>query len=119
MPRVQIKQVDVSGLIESFPILPYASRLYVIEKEVERVGHLYVPETAKDKEMQTNEGWVIATGPDVDFCQPGDIVYYARYSGAWCTLNEIKYRVMNEEDLLGKYDDMKGDPYAGQDQQDG
>ena len=114
MPRMIIKEVDVPGLIDSFPIIPYGSRLYVVEKEVEQVGMIIVAQTSKDKEMQTNEGWVIAVGDEVEFCRPGDEIYYARYSGAWCTVGEQKFRVMNEEDILGKKDKFKEDPYAGQ-----
>lgn len=110
MPRVIVKEVDVPGVIESFPIQPYASRLYVVEKEVEQVGLIIVAQTSKDKEMQTNEGWVIAVGDDVTFCHPGDEIFYARYSGAWCVVGDQKYRVMNEEDILGK---KKEDFYAG------
>jgi co-chaperonin GroES (HSP10) len=110
MPRLEVKEVDVPGLIEKFPIIPFAARLFAVEKEVSRVGNLIVPQNSK--EMQTNEGWVIAVGPDVDFCKPGDVIYYAKYSGAWCEIDDVKYRVMNEEDLLGKYDPMKEGMYV-------
>ena len=113
MPRVIIKEVDVPGVIERFPIVPYASRLYVVEKEVDQVGLVIIPKTAHEKEMQTNEGWVIAVGDEVDFCRPGDEIYYARYSGAWCVIDDQKFRVMNEEDILGKRDKMKEAFYAG------
>lgn len=105
MPRVEVKEVDIPRIIEEFPIIPFAARLFAVEKEVSMVGNLYVPQGSK--EMQTNEGWVVAIGPDVEFCKPGDTIYYARYSGAWCEINDVKYRVMNEEDILGKYDEFK------------
>lgn len=114
--RVEIKEVDIPGIIEKFPVIPYAGRLYAVEKEVSRVGNLYVPQNSK--EMQTNEGWVVAIGPDVDFCQPGETIFYARYSGAWWEYNDVRYRVMNEEDILGKYDPMKEDPYQGEKEED-
>lgn len=110
MPKVTFKQVDVHGLIESFPIIPYGPRLYAVEKEVEQTGLIIVPDTAKDKEMQTNEGWVISVGDEVQFCQPGDEIVYARYSGAWFVVDDQKFRVMNEEDILGKR--IKEDFYA-------
>lgn len=102
MPRVILKEVDIPKVIEEFPVKPYGSRLYAVEKEVEQVGLIIVAPTTRDKEMQTNEGWVIAIGDDVTFCHPGDDIYYARYSGAWCVVGEQKFRVMNEEDILGK-----------------
>lgn len=110
MPRLEVKEVDIPGLIEKFPIIPFSARLFAVEKEVSRVGNLYVPQNSK--EMQTNEGWVVAVGPDVEFCKPGDVIYYAKYSGAWCEIDDVKYRVMNEEDILGRYDTMKEEPYA-------
>ena len=112
MPRVVIKEVDVPGVIEVFPIKPYGQRLYCVEKEVEQIGLIIVAQTSKDKEMQTNEGWVIAVGDEVEFCQPGDEVFYARYSGAWCVVDDQKFRVMNEEDILGKRDKLKEEMYA-------
>ncbi len=112
MPEIRFKKVDVQGLIESFPMMAYAQRLFAVEKEVEQSGLIIVPDTAKDKDMQTNEGWVVAVGPEVEFCQPGDEIIYARYSGGWCIINEQKYRVMNEEDILGKKDTFKEEPYA-------
>ena len=112
MPEIKFKKVDVQGLIESFPIIPYGQRLYAVEKEVEQSGLIIVPDTAKDKEMQTNEGWVVAVGPEVEFCQPGDEIVYARYSGAWIVVGGQKFRVMNEEDILGKKNDFKEEPYA-------
>jgi co-chaperonin GroES (HSP10) len=107
MPRIQIKEVDIPGLVEQFPIIPYASRLYVVEKEIEKVGLIYITKNSRDNEMQTNEGWVVAVGNDVEFCEPGDVVFYGRYSGAWTTLGEQRFRVMNEEDILGKQDPFK------------
>lgn len=98
-----IKNVNVEDEIERFDLELYGQRVVVLEKEVEKVGSLFVPDTAKTKDMQTNEGWVLAVGPDVDFCQEGDVIYYARYSGAWFERGRGKrYRIMNEEDILGK-----------------
>ena len=102
MAEITFKKMDIPKLIEEFDIIPYGSRLYAVEKEVIQVGLIIVAPTSKDKEMQTNEGWVIAIGPAVDFCQPGDEIVYARYSGAWIVIGDQKYRVMNEEDILGK-----------------
>jgi chaperonin GroES len=100
--RQVIKEVDVEGVIAGFDLIPYGQRLVVVEKEVEQVGRLFVPETAKDREMATNEGWVVAVGNDVDFCSPGDVIYYGRYSGAKFERGEMRYRIMNEDDILGR-----------------
>lgn len=103
---VKIKDINVAEEIAKFPFIPYESRVFVVEEEIEQVGGLYVPPSARDNgEMQTNIGWVVGVGPDVLFCVPGDRIYYGRYSGA--LVMEKKYRVMNEKDILGKFKDAR------------
>jgi len=100
--EVEYAAVDVKKEIEEFPLVPSAGRIYVIQAEVEKAKGLWVPsDKRKDGEMQTNIGWVIAVASDVEFCKPGDRVFYGMYSGAW--VMDQKYRVMNEVDILGKF----------------
>ncbi len=98
-----VKKIDIQKEIADFPMIPYPERVFVIEEEIERTsGGLYVPHTSrKDGEMQTNIGWVVSIGEGVTFCKPGDRVFYGRYSGAWVL--DMKYRVMNEKDILGRF----------------
>ena len=99
-----IGQSEYKGLVEAmeaFTLEAFPTRIFVFEKKLpEKQGLIYIPETTK--EMVITEGVVIAVGQQVTFCKPGDVVFYARYSGAKCVWNEYEYRVMNEEDLLGK-----------------
>ncbi len=98
----ELAEVDVAKEIAEFPLVPYSQRVYVKEDEVLKFGRLFVPETSrKEGEMQTNAGTVLAIGQGVTFIKPGDKILYARYSGAW-VLGQ-KYRVMNEEDILGRF----------------
>jgi co-chaperonin GroES (HSP10) len=100
--EVEYKPVNIAQIIKDFPIVPYPGRVYVVQAEVEKSKGLYIPVSAqKEGEMQTNFGWVIACGDNVDFCKLGDKVFYGRYSGSWVL--DMQYRVMNEEDLLGRY----------------
>ena len=100
--KEEVEPINIHQEIADFPLVPYPERVYIIEEEVVRAGSLYVPKTArKDGEMQTNRGYVVAVGEGVEFCQPGDRVFYGRYSGAY--VMDAKYRVMNEKDLLGRY----------------
>jgi co-chaperonin GroES (HSP10) len=110
MPRIVIKEVDVPGVIAGFPVIPYGQRLYAVEKEIDKVGLVIIPSTPGENSMQTNEGWVIAVGGDVDFCIPGDEIFFGRYSGFRCVVGDQKYRVMNEEDILGK---LRGEEIGG------
>ena len=94
--------VDVEKEIAEFPLEPYPGRLYVIEDDVVSVGKIVVPQSSRQTgEMQTNRGVVIAVGEAVDFVKPGDRIFYGQFSGAW-VMNK-KYRVMNEEDILGRF----------------
>jgi co-chaperonin GroES (HSP10) len=102
----QIANIDIQKAIAEFPLIPYPERVYVVEEEIVKTsGGLYIPETSrKEGEMQTNTGWVVAIGDGVDFCQPGDRIFYGRYSGSW--VMDMKYRVMNEKDILGRYKEV-------------
>lgn len=95
---------EIKSLIDIFNYKPYDTRIIVKEIEIEKIGAIFIPEhSRKDGEMKTNEGYVIAKGDGVsEFTNKGDIVLYARYSGAWQEINGIRYRVMNEEDILAK-----------------
>jgi chaperonin GroES len=87
---------------------PLADRLVVepIEREELTASGIYVPETAKEKPQ---EGKVIAAGPgrrddegnripmDVN---EGDRVLYAKYGGTEVKLNDKKYLILKESDVL-------------------
>ena len=89
--------------IAEFDLVPYDDRIVVKELKVEQVGLIHMPDSA-DKEMRTNEGFVIAVGTNVSFVAVGDRVYYGMYSGTWIPRMGTKevYRLMNETDLLGR-----------------
>lgn len=98
----ELVAVDIAKEIAEFPLVPYPERVYVKEDEILKFGGLFIPETSqKEGEMQTNKGTVLAVGEGVTFIKPGDKILYARFSGAW-VLGQ-KYRVMNEEDILGRF----------------
>lgn len=93
----------------SIKIKPLGDRVIVspIEpKEVVR-GGIIIPDSAKEKPMQ---GKVVAVGPgalnkhgerlpmDV---KEGDIVLYGKYSGTEVKLDDEKYLIMHQEDILG------------------
>ncbi len=98
---MQYEQIDVEKEIKEFPLEPLFSRVYVKEYEATMFGGLYIPESVRDGTVQSNAGVILAVGDEVDVVKPRQIVYYGRHSGAWIRLNKEKYRVMNEEDLLG------------------
>ena len=87
---------------------PLADRLVVepIEREEMTVGGIYVPETAKEKPQ---EGQVVAAGPGrkdeagkrlpMDVAV-GDHVLYARYAGTEVKIDDKKFLILKESDIL-------------------
>jgi chaperonin GroES len=87
---------------------PLADRLMVepIEREDMTISGIYVPETAKEKPQ---EGKVIAVGPGrrddegeripMDVAE-GDRVLYAKYGGTEVKIEEKKYLILKESDVL-------------------
>jgi chaperonin GroES len=91
---------------------PLADRLVVEPTEREEVtaSGIYVPETAKEKPQ---EGKVVAAGPgrrDEDGervpmdVAVGDRVLYAKYAGTEIKLEDKKYLILKESDILAILD---------------
>ena len=92
----------------TFKLKPLADRLVVepIERDEVTASGIYVPETAKEKPQ---EGKVIAAGPGrkddqgeripMDVSE-GDRVLYAKYAGTEIKLEDKKYLILKESDVL-------------------
>jgi len=87
---------------------PLADRVVVepIEREEMTASGIYVPETAKEKPQ---EGKIVAVGPgrrdeDGDYVDMdvklGDRVLYAKYAGTEVKLEDKKYLILKESDIL-------------------
>jgi chaperonin GroES len=87
---------------------PLADRVVVepIERDEVTASGIYVPETAKEKPQ---EGKIVAAGPgrkDEDGeripmeVQEGDRVLYAKYAGTEIKLDDKKYLILKESDIL-------------------
>jgi chaperonin GroES len=92
----------------SLKLKPLADRVVVepIERDEVTASGIYVPETAKEKPQ---EGKVVAAGPgqkDEDGDRlpmdvaVGDRVLYAKYAGTEVKLEEKKYLILKESDIL-------------------
>jgi chaperonin GroES len=87
---------------------PLADRLVVepIERDEVTASGIYVPETAKEKPQ---EGKVLAVGPGrrddegkrvpMDVAE-GDRVLYAKYGGTEVKIEDKKYLILKESDVL-------------------
>lgn len=93
----------------SINIKPLGDRVIISPIEPKEVvkGGIIIPDSAKEKPMQ---GKVVAAGPgalnkkgerlpmDV---KEGDVVLYGKYSGTEVKLNDEKYIIMHQEEILG------------------
>jgi chaperonin GroES len=94
---------------KKFKLRPLADRVIVepLEQEEKTASGILLPETAKERPQ---EGLIIAIGPgrwDEDGKKRvemevalGDKVVFAKYSGSEIKLDEKKYLIMSEKDIL-------------------
>ena len=84
-------------------IRPLADRVLIEPKEAETktAGGLYIPDTAKEKPQQ---GKVVAAGPgkkdEPMEVKVGDEVLYAKYAGTEVTVDDKKYLIVKQSDIL-------------------
>ena len=84
-------------------IRPLADRVVIEPKEAETktAAGLYIPDTAKEKPQQ---GTVVAAGPgkkDEEMeVKVGAVVLYGKYSGTEVTVDDKKYLIMKQSDIL-------------------
>ena len=91
-------------------IKPLNDRVLIKRKDADKMtpGGLYIPETAREKQVMQAE--VIAVGPGAfdDSGQrrpvgvsPGQVVIVSRYGGTDVEIDGEKYQVVQEDDLQG------------------
>ena len=84
-------------------IKPLADRVLSEPKEAETktASGIYLPDTAKEKPQQ---GTVLAVGPgkkdEPMEVKVGDAVQYGKYSGTEVTVDEKKYLIVKQSDIL-------------------
>ena len=94
---------------KSLKLRPLADRVIVeaLDKEEVTPGGILLPETAKEKPQ---EGRVISVGPgrwdedgkkrvEMEVAE-GDTVIFAKYSGTEIKLDDKKYLILSEKDIL-------------------
>lgn len=85
-------------------IQPLEDRVLVkqLENEEEKIGNIYIPDTAKEKPQI---GVVIAVGTDeglIKILKKDDKVYYAKYSGTEIKSDGENLIILKKEDILAK-----------------
>ena len=84
-------------------IKPLADRVLIEPKEAETktAAGIYIPDTAKEKPQQ---GTVVAAGPgkkdEPMEVKVGDQVIYGKYAGTEVTLEDKKYLIVKQSDIL-------------------
>ena len=84
-------------------IKPLADRVLIEPKEAETktASGIYIPDTAKEKPQL---GTVLATGPgkkdEPMEVKVGDQVLYGKYSGTEVTVEDKKYLIVKQSDIL-------------------
>ena len=84
-------------------IKPLADRVLIEPKEAETktASGIYIPDTAKEKPQQ---GTVLAVGPgkkdEPMEVKVGDQVLYGKYAGTEVTVEDKKYLIVKQSDIL-------------------
>lgn len=84
-------------------IKPLADRVVIEPQEAmtQTASGLYIPDTAKEKPQQ---GTVVAAGPgkkdEAMELKVGDVVLYGKYAGTEVTVNDKKYLIVKQSDVL-------------------
>ena len=84
-------------------IKPLADRVLVEPQEAQTktASGIYIPDTAKEKPQQ---GKVIAAGPgkkdEPMEVKVGDVVLYGKYAGTEVTVEDKKYLIVKQQDIL-------------------
>ena len=71
------------------------------EAEIKTASGIYIPDTAKEKPQQ---GTVVAAGPgkkdEPMELKVGDVVIYGKYAGTEITVEDKKYLIVKQSDVL-------------------
>ena len=84
-------------------IKPLADRVVIEPQEAQTktASGLYIPDTAKEKPQQ---GTIVAAGPgkkdEPMEVKVGDVVLYGKYSGTEVTVDDKKYLIVKQSDIL-------------------
>ena len=84
-------------------IKPLADRVLIEPQEAQTktAGGIYIPDTAKEKPQQ---GKVIAVGPgkkdEPMEVKAGDVVLYGKYAGTEVSVEDKKYLIVKQQDIL-------------------
>ncbi len=82
---------------------PLMDRVLVepMEMEEKTESGIIIPDTAKDKPQQ---GTVVEVGDDVELVKKGDVVVFEKYAGNELKIDDKKFIILKEDEILGKFE---------------
>lgn len=85
-------------MTDKLDLQPVFSRIIIKRKEVDKIGSIFVPESAQS--MKATEGTVLAVGEEVRLIKEGDTVFFGLYATKEIERNGEKFLLCNEEDII-------------------
>ena len=88
---------------------PYGRRLIAKQFEDDKIGSIYIPETAKKASLRATVVWI---GEDCTWVNPGDTILFGRYAKFDIPLKGDEWRdyfIMNEDDILARTTEGEND----------
>jgi len=73
----------------------------LMEVEEKTESGIIIPDTAKEKPQQAT---VIEVGDDVELVKKGDVVVFEKYAGNEIKIDDKKYVILKEDEILGKFE---------------
>src|ERR1700756_4212492 len=111
-PALKTQYLSFSRRFQPMNIRPLYDRIVVkrIEEQEQKHGTLFIPDSAKEKPQ---EGEVVAVGKGKRLedgkvvpldVQPGDRIFFGKYSGSDIKLDGEELLIMREDEVLGILD---------------
>ncbi len=72
-----------------------------METEEKTESGIIIPDTAKEKPQQAT---VVEVGNDVELVEKGDVVVFEKYAGNEIKIDDKKYVILKEDEILGKFE---------------
>jgi len=93
-------------------VRPLHDRVFVkrLENEEDKVGSIFVPDSAKEKPQQAKvvsigSGRLLETGERAPLTvQPGDRILFGKYSGAEVKVDGEEFLILREDEILAVLD---------------
>ena len=79
---------------------PYGRRIIAKQTDNDKEGLIIVPDYAKKASLRAT---VIAIGPDCEWVEEGDVIFFGRYAKFDLPLRGAEYQdhfIMNEDDII-------------------